>query len=101
MKVLKVAVPALLLLLFVAATPTKPAAVAPPAIPHPIALFLSDLSRQGKRQVTFKASAVGTHFFFEEQSGVTVYRFVNGQYVKESFLAGAKLPVAMKRFAKL
>ena len=78
---------------------TKKAVVAPPAIAHPVALFLNDLSVGGKRQVTFKASAVGTRFFFEEASGVTVYRYADGQYVKERFLAGAKLSSAVKRYA--
>ena len=82
-----------------AAPPKKAAPIAPPAVAHPIALFLNDLSNQGKRQVTFRANATGTRFFFEEPSGVTVYRFVNGQYVREAFLAGAKLSGAMKRYA--
>lgn len=79
----------------------KPAPVAPEAISHPIALFLTDLSNDGKRQVTFRASALGTRFFFEETSGVTVYRFENGRYVKEKFLPGARLASAMKRYPKL
>ena len=99
----------LAILLLIAALPLAgapakkkaPAPVAPPAVAHPIALFLNELSNDGKRTVTFKASAMGTRFYFEEPAGVTVYRFNNGQYVKETFLAGAKLPGAMKRFAKL
>jgi len=82
-----------------AAPPKKAAPIAPPAVAHPIALFLSDLSNEGKRQVTFRANAMGTRFFFEEPAGVTVYKFVDGQYVKEAFLAGAKLSGAMKRYA--
>jgi hypothetical protein len=81
------------------AAPPKKAAIAPPAVAHSIALFLNDLSNDGKRQVTFRANAMGTRFFFEESSGVTVYRFANGQYVRETFLAGAKLSGAMKRYA--
>jgi hypothetical protein len=77
----------------------KKAAIAPAEVEHPIALFLNQLSNNGKRQVTFKASAIGTRFFFEEAAGVTVYRFANGKYVKEAFLSGAKLPSAMKRYA--
>lgn len=80
------------------APPQKPS-IAPPTVAHPIALFLNELSNQGKRQVTFRANAMGTRFFFEESSGVTVYRFVNGEYVREAFLAGAKLSTAMKRYA--
>lgn len=85
-----------------AATPKKqPAAtIAPADIPHPIAQFLRSLSKDGSRTVTFKASATGTRFFFEEPSGVTVYRYVNGKYVKETFLAGSKLPSVVKRYAK-
>ena len=79
----------------------KPASIAPGVVAHPIALFLNDLSREGKRQVTFRATAVGTRFFFEETSGVTVYRFVNGEYVKERFLPGARLASAMKRYPKM
>jgi len=82
------------------AAPKKAAPIAPAAVAHPIALFLNELSNDGKRQVTFKASAVGTRFFFEESAGVTVYRFANGQYVKETFLAGTKLPSVMKRYAQ-
>ena len=81
------------------AAPKKPAPIAPAAVDHPIALFLNQLSNSGKRQVTFKASAIGTRFFFEETSGVTVYRFEGGKYVKEKFLPGSKLPAAMKRYA--
>ena len=80
---------------------SKPKPIAPDAVAHPIALFLSELSREGKRTVTFKASAVGTRFFFEEPTGVTVYRFDNGRYVKEKFLPGARLASAMKRYPKL
>jgi hypothetical protein len=76
----------------------KKAVIAPAEVEHPIAMFLNQLSNSGKRQVTFKASAIGTRFFFEEPAGVTIYRFVNGKYVKERFLAGAKLASAMKRY---
>ena len=82
-----------------AAPPKKAAPMAPPAVAHPIALFLNELSKEGKRQVTFRANATGTRFFFEEAAGVTVYRFVDGQYVREAFLSGAKLSGAMKRYA--
>src|SRR5687768_4034782 len=79
----------------------KSVPVAPEVISHPIALFLNELSNDGKRQVTFKASAIGTRFFFEEASGVTVYRFANGRYVKEKYLPGTRLAGAIKRFPKL
>ncbi|HEU4889440.1 MAG TPA: hypothetical protein VFV49_16265 [Thermoanaerobaculia bacterium] len=85
-----------------AAAPKKqPAAtIAPADIPHSIAQFLRSLSKDGGRAVTFKASASGTRFFFEEPGGVTVYRYVNGKYVKETFLAGKKLPAVVKQYAK-
>jgi hypothetical protein len=84
-----------------AAAPKKAAAtIAPNDLPHPIAQFLRSLSKDGSRSVTFRASATGTHFFFEEASGVTVYRYVNGSYTKETFLGGMKLSAAMKKYAK-
>jgi hypothetical protein len=85
-----------------AAAPKKKAVatIAPNDLPHPIAQFLRSLSKDGSRPVTFRASATGTHFFFEEASGVTVYRYVNGSYVKETFLGGTKLSAAMKKYAK-
>ena len=89
------------------ATPAKktskkkaaPTPVAPAILPHANALFLTHLSNDGKRQVTFRANALGTRFFFEEPTGVTVYRFESGQYVKETFLAGAKLDPTVKKYA--
>jgi hypothetical protein len=78
--------------------PKAPATVAPSSVAHPIALFLTQLSSEGKRQVTFRASALGTRFYFEESAGVTVYQFVDGQYVKEIYLPGVNLAIAMKRY---
>lgn len=85
-----------------AATPKKKAVVtfAPDDVPHPIAQFLRSMSKDGARTVTFRASATGTHFFFEEGSGVTVYRYTDGHYLKEAFLGGMKLAPAMKKYAK-
>ena len=75
---------------------------APAEIPHSVAQFLRGLSKDGIRSVTFKASASGTRFFFEEPGGVTVYRYVDGRgYVKETFIAGSKLPSVVKRYAKM
>lgn len=92
-----------ILLLFVtltlSAAAPKRAVTAPAEVPHAIAQFLRTMSRDGARSVTFKATASGTRFFFEEAGGVTVYRFANGKYVKETFLAGTKLPAAVKRYA--
>ena len=99
----KLAVLVLFLAFAASAAPKKrpaPAPIAPDTIAHPIALFLGTLSKEGARQVTFKASALGTYFFFEESTGVTVYRFVDGQYVKAEFLRATTLPKAMKKYAK-
>lgn len=91
-----------LALSLVAATPKRqpPARIAPEALPHAMAQFLRGLSRDGSRQVTFKATAVGNRFFFEETGGVTVYRFDHGRYVREEFLRGSTLAKAMKKYAK-
>ena len=67
-------------------------------MPHPVAMFLSDLSSGGKQRVTFKAAAAGTRFFFEESAGVTVYVFDGSGYRKETFLKSATLAGAMKRY---
>jgi hypothetical protein len=79
-------------------TPPPPSTVAPTDVTHPMALFLKDLSRGGTRQVTFRATAVGTRFFFEETAGVTVYRFSGNKYVKETFLRGSTLARAVKQY---
>ena len=97
---------ALVVLLLIGAAPKKksaPTPAAPDVVPHSIALFLGSLSREGARQVTFRASAMGTRFFIEEPTGVTVYRFENGNYVKQEFVKGMTLSKVMKlkRFAKL
>jgi hypothetical protein len=87
-----------------AATPKKaklPSTYAPEAVPHSIALFLGSMSNQGGRAITFKATAMGTRFFFEEPGkGVTVYRFENGSYIKEEYLRNFTLDRAVKRYAK-
>ena len=92
----------MLVLSLVAATPKRqtPARIAPDVLPHEIGQFLRHMSRDGSRQVTFKATAVGTRFFFEETGGVTVYRFDQGKYVRESFLPGSTLAKALKKYAK-
>ena len=73
--------------------------VAPPTIPHPIAMYLQGLSKDGKQSVTFRASAIGTHFFLEEPAGVTVYVYDESVgYKKEVFLKGATLAKAMKKY---
>jgi hypothetical protein len=79
--------------------PAGPVIDAPDVVPHAVAQFLRGMSRDGARQVTFRASATGTRFFIEEPSGVTVYHFSNGTYVKEEFRRGAKLAATIKRYA--
>jgi len=97
----KVAVLLLLIAIGVSAAPSKPPqTIAPEAVPHSIALFLGTLSNDGGRAVTFKATAVGTRFFFEEPGGVTVYKFSSGKYVKEEFLRNFTLSRAVKKYAE-
>ncbi|HEV7765076.1 MAG TPA: hypothetical protein VGQ76_08755 [Thermoanaerobaculia bacterium] len=94
----------LLVTLTLSAAPSKkkPAVslAAPDQVPHTIAQFLRTLSKDGRQSVTFKATAIGTRFFFEEPAGVTVYRYVKGNYVRETFVKGGKLGAVVKRFAK-
>ena len=92
----------LLIALSASAAPKKksPTPICPDIVPHPIALFLGELSHNGGRSVTFKATAMGTHFFFEDTAGVTVYRFDNGQYLKQELLRGWTLSRAVKKYAK-
>ena len=61
-------------------------------------MFLANLSAGGKQKVTFKAAAAGTHFFFEEPAGVTVYVYDGTGYNKEAFLKSATLASALKRY---
>src|SRR3954468_19523207 len=73
--------------------------IAPPTIPHPMAMYLQTLSNDGKDKVTFRASAIGTHFFLEEPGGVTVYVYEESVgYRKEVFLKGSTLAKAMKKY---
>lgn len=93
------------LLVSAAPVPAKPVAtvkaLAPATLPHPVAMFLSNLCSSGKQSVTFKAAAVGTRFFFAEQAGVTVYAFDgNSGYRKETFLKGYTLTRALKKYTQ-
>ena len=73
--------------------------MAPATIPHPMAMFLGSLSKNGKEKVTFRASAFGTHFFLEEPAGVTVYVFDDSVgYRKQTFLKGSTLASALKKY---
>ena len=83
-----------------AAPPRRTSDIAPEIVPHSFALFLGTLSTNGTRQVTFRARAEGLRFFFEEHTGVTVYRFSNGNYRREEFLRAYSLEQAIKRYAK-
>jgi hypothetical protein len=89
----------LLLALPLGAAPAKP--VAPAQVAHPIAMFLTDLSQDGRTRVVFKASAIGKYFFFEEPSGVTVYRFDGTGYSREAFLRGSTLAKAARKYRGL
>src|SRR5438105_2309244 len=90
---------ALLLIALPLFAATKPVpAVMPDDLDHSIAMFLSNLSANGKRKVTFKATAVGTHFFFEEATGVKVYVFDGTSYKRKAFLKGATLASALKKY---
>ena len=80
------------------APPPPPSPSAPDVVPHSMALFLKSLCKDGSRQVTIRANAVGTRFFIEEPAGVTVYRFEKGRYVKETFMRDAKLAAALKKY---
>ena len=81
-----------------ASAATPPKAIAPPSVSHPVAMFLTGLCSGGKQKVTFKAAAAGTHFFFEENAGVTVYVFDGSGYRRETFIKSATLASAMKRY---
>lgn len=83
----------------VRAKPARPVSkLAPPSVPHPTAMFLANWSQEGKRSITFKATAIGTRLFLEDPSGVTVYRFDGSGYLSEAFLAGSNLASAAKRY---
>ena len=90
-----------LLLLFATtsafAAPKPP--VAPAAIPHAVAMFMASLAADGKTKVTYTAAARGTHFFFEESGGVTVYSFDGDGYRKSEFLKGYTLAKALKKYS--
>ncbi|HKA01672.1 MAG TPA: hypothetical protein VKE70_34400 [Candidatus Solibacter sp.] len=88
----------LLLTVTASAAVPPPKAIAPPMVSHSVAMFLSRLSSGGRQRVTFKAAAAGTHFFFEESAGVTVYVYDGSGYRKEAFLKSTKLDAAMKRY---
>ena len=89
------------LLLFLAAAsafaaPKPP--TAPETIPHSVAMFMATLAGDGKTKVTYTAAARGTHFFFEESGGVTVYSFDGDGYRKSEFLKGYTLAKALKKY---
>lgn len=84
--------------LFAAAPPKT---IAPDFITHPNALFLKQLSADGKQRVIFRATAMGTRFFLEEPAGVTVYSYDgSGGYKRETFLKNTTLAKAVKKYEK-
>ncbi|HEV7484397.1 MAG TPA: hypothetical protein VGQ65_01850 [Thermoanaerobaculia bacterium] len=86
-------------LLFAVTVAAAAKTIAPPTIPHPMAMYLQTLSNDGKDRVSFRASAIGKHFFLEEPTGVTVYVYEESVgYRKETFLKGATLSKAMKKY---
>jgi hypothetical protein len=80
----------------------KPAVkpIAPETLPHPIAMFLSQMCGGGKKRVSFKAQAVGTRFFFEDSTGVAIYGFDGVAYRKESFAKGSTIEKVLKRYGQ-
>jgi len=86
------------LLLFASTAFAASTRVAPDVVPHPTAMFLASLSGDGRQQVTFKAAAMGTHFFFEEPTGVTVYTYDGRGYRRQTFLKGYTLSKAIKKY---
>jgi len=85
-------------MVFAAMTSVTPSSAAPETIPHGAAMFLASLSNDGKRKVTFRAQGVGTHYFFEEPGGVSVYSYDGTQYRREKFLKGTTLAAAIKKY---
>ena len=91
---------AITLLLVSAAAVAAPKPVAPETLAHSSALFLAGLANDGKRTVTYRATARNTRFFLEEPAGVTVYVYDgSSEYRKETFLRGVKLEKAVKKYA--
>jgi len=90
---------ALLLFLATVSAFAAPKPVAPAAIPHDVAMFMASLAGDGKTKVTYSATARGTHFFFAEDGGVTVYAFDGAGYRKSEFLKGFTLAKALKKYS--
>ena len=91
---------AITLLLVSAIALAAPKPVAPETLAHTSALFLAGLANDGKRTVTYRATARNTRFFLEEPAGVTVYVYDGNEYRKEAFLRGVKLERAVKKYAR-
>lgn len=73
--------------------------VAPDRLAHPDAMFLSSLCDRGTRRITFKATAIGTHFFLEEPAGVSVYVYDGLGYRREKFIKKTTLEKVLKQYA--
>ena len=95
-----VAVVSLAVLCAAAPPPPSPApkVVAPESFPHSVALFLSSLSNDGRQRIAFKAAALGTHFFFEETTGVSVYIYDGIGYKRQAFLKGFTMGQALAKY---
>jgi len=90
---------AALLVAVTASAAPPPKTLAPPTVPHPMALYLCSLSKDGREKLTIRAQALGTHFFLEEPAGVTVYNYDETVgYRKETFLKGFTLAKAVKKY---
>jgi hypothetical protein len=89
------------LLVFLAAVSAfaAPKPVAPPTIPHSVAMFMATLAGDGATKVTYTATARGTHFFLEQGGGVTVYTYDDAGYQKSEFLKGYTLAKALKKYS--
>ena len=62
-------------------------------------MFMASLAGDGKTKVSYTATARGTHFFFAEDGGVTVYSFDGDGYRKSEFLKGYTLAKALKKYS--
>lgn len=87
------------LLLTFAAAHAFAAPKAPATIPHAVAMFMASLCHDGKTKISYTAAASGTHFFFAEDGGVTVYTFDGEGYRKSEYLKGSTLAKAMKKYS--
>lgn len=62
-------------------------------------MFMASLAGDGKTKVSYTATARGTHFFFAEDGGVTVYAYEGEGYRKSEYLKGYTLAKALKKYS--